>query len=181
MDFRQKGGTKIMNDWVDKLIIEYEDGRKGLNDMKEQLGDSELDKLDKTQLNGMINDMSYSIEWMKKGRRPGNLRGIDKRSAYQRRILLDMELFPSIDIQPKPRELTEVEKKAIINILVDLSHRERQCYLMHFANGWSLQEIANELNISKSTVQKYLERSKNKISCRTNAVHSLARCERDII
>ena len=78
-----------MNNWVDKLIIEYEDGRKELNAMKLKLGDSELDKLDKTQINSMINDMSYSIEWMKMGRQPGSLRGIDTRSAYQKRILLD--------------------------------------------------------------------------------------------
>ena len=67
-----------------------------------------------------------------------------------------------------------------MNILLCLSHRERQCYLLHMAEGWSLQEIADELKISKSTVQKYVERAKNKISCRTNVIHSLSGGERGI-
>lgn len=159
-----------MKNWADELIMEYEEGRKELYNMKRNLGDSELDKLDKTQINSMINDMSFAIDWMKIGRRPGNLRGIDKRSAYQRRALLDMDLFPSWDIKPEPRELTEKEKKAIINILVDLSHRERQCYLLHMAEGWSLQEIADELNLAKRTVQQYVDRAKAKIKSRIQNV-----------
>ena len=171
----------MTRNWADRLIHEYEDGRKELRKMKNRLGDSELDRLDKTQINSMIDDMSYAIDWMKTGRRPGNLRGIDKRSAYQRRVLLDMDLFPSWDLEPKRKELTEEQKNAIVNILLCLSHRERQCYLLHMAEGWSLQEIADELNISKSTVQKYLERAKNKISCRTNVVQTHLEGERGII
>lgn len=170
-----------MKNWADELLFEYEEGRKRLYDMKEQLGDSELDKLDKTQINGMINDMSYSMEWMEIGRQPGSLRGIDKRSAYQRSALIDMDLFPSLDIMPKPRELTETEKKAIMKVLMILSYRERQCFLMYMAQGWSLQEIADELNISKSSVQKYVERAKNKISCHTNVIRTHLKDERDII
>jgi positive control factor len=160
--------------WADKLILEYEEGRKSLKKMKDNLGDSELDRLDKTQINNMINDMSFAIEWMKIGRRPGNLRGIEKRSAYQRRVLIDMDLLPSLDIEPKQKPLSEEKKKLLFNLLLDLSHRERHCYLLHMANGWTLSEIARELKIGKSTVQKYIERAKkkikNKISCRTNVV-----------
>lgn len=170
-----------MNNWVDKLVNEYEEGRKELRRMKNKLGNSELDRLDKTQINSMINDMTYAIEWMLIGKRPGNLRGIEKRSAYQRRVLLDMDLFPSWDLEPKRKELTEEQKKLIVNILLCLSHRERQCYLLHMAEGWSLQEIADELKISKSTVQKYVERAKNKISCRTNVIRTNIEGERGII
>ena len=160
--------------WVDSLTEQYEQGRRGLNHMKNELGDSLEDMQDKRQINSMINDMSFSIDWMKKGRRPGNLRGIDRRSAYQRRVLMDMDLFPSLDIEPEQRTLSESEKSAIREILIDLSHRERQCYLLHMAQGWSMQEIAEELNIKKSSVQKFIERAKNKIkmkvSCHTIVV-----------
>ncbi len=160
--------------WADRMIIEYEDGRRDLQRIKNNLGDSEIDKMDKTQVNGMINDMSFAIDWMRTGRRPGNLRGIDKRSAYQRRILVDMDLMPNLDIQPEPRELDDGEKQALVNMLIDLSHRERQCYLLHMAQGWSMQEIAEELRITKPTVQKYIDRAKNKIkrklSCHTNVI-----------
>ena len=160
--------------WVDRMIIEYEDGRKDLQRIKNNLGDSEVDKMDRAQVNGMINDMSFAIDWMKTGRRPGNLRGIDKRSVYQRRILVDMDLMPSLDIQPEPRELGEEEKQALYNMLIDLSHRERQCYLLHMAQGWSMQEIADELGIKKPSVQKFIERAKlkikRKLSCHTNVI-----------
>lgn len=161
-----------MKNWVDTLIMEYEEGRKELQKMKSKLGDSELDRLDKTQINSMINDMSFAIEWMKIGRQPGSLRGIDKRSAYQRAVLLDMDRFPSLDILPEERELTEEERKAITKVLLTLSHRERQCFIMHAAYQWSMQEIAEELNITKSSVQKYIERAKNKISCHTDVVQT---------
>lgn len=173
--------TKKLNNWADKLILEYEEGRRDLHKMKRKLGDSEWDLQDKTHINSMINDMTFAIDWMKIGRMPGSLRGIDKRSAYQRRALIDMDLLPSLDIVPEPRELTEEEKRAIYNVLIDLSHRERQCFLLHAALGWSFQSIADELKISKSSVQKYIERAKNKISCHTNVIRYLKEGERDIV
>jgi positive control factor len=160
--------------WADKLTNEYEQGRRELHTMKSHLGDSEFDKQDKSQINSMISEMTFALDWMKVGRRPGNMRGIDKRAAYQRRSLVDVELLPSLDIEPEPRELGESEKQALVNILVDLSHRERQCYLLHMAQGWSMQEIADELNIKKPSVQKFIDRAKNKIkrklSCHTNVI-----------
>src|SRR5699024_6021726 len=136
---------KELENWADKLLIEYEDGRKELTHIKNELGNTDLDQEDTKQINSMINDMSFSIEWLKKGRRPGNLRGIDKRSAYQRRALIDMDLFPSLEVEPEERALNQEEKGAIIDILANLSHRERQCYLLHMANGLSLSEIGKEL------------------------------------
>ncbi|MYL44606.1 sigma-70 family RNA polymerase sigma factor [Virgibacillus halodenitrificans] len=164
-----------MGMWADKLIGEYEVGRKGLTTMKSELNPEIVeDKQDRKQINSMINDMSYSIEWMKKGRRPGNLRGIDRRSAYQRQVLVDVDLFPSLDIEPEEREIHEEEKRALYNIILDLSHRERQCFLLYQAQGFSMQEIADELNIKKPTVQKFIDRAKNKIkrklSCHTNVI-----------
>jgi len=181
--------------WVDRLIIEYEEGRQSLRETNrnydkkiaciasgrepheldsEEKWEIEKHKQDKQYVNSMIDEMSFAIDWMKTGRRPGNFRGVDKRSAYQRRILVDMDLLPSLDITPEPRELSEDKKKALRNILIDLSHRERQCYLLHMAQGWSMQEIAEELNIKKPSVQKFIERAKNKVkrklSCHTNVI-----------
>lgn len=166
-----------MNMWVDRLVSEYEAGRKELAKKKGKLNTEFIsDREDKKHINSMINDMSESIEWMKTGRRPGNLRGIDKRSAYQRRALIDMDLFPSLDIQPEEKEISEEQKCLLVNILVELSHRERQCYLLHMAQGYSMREVAEELKVSKASVQKFIERAKNKInrklSCHTNVVRT---------
>ncbi|WP_199775449.1 sigma factor-like helix-turn-helix DNA-binding protein [Microbulbifer pacificus] len=150
--------------WADRLLAEYEDGRNELKAMGNKLDlENDLDKQDKKQINSMINDMSFSMKWMKIGRRPGNMRGIDKRSAYQRRALIDMDIFPSLDIQPEERVLTQEEREEVIKILAMLSHRERQCYLLHMANGFSLAEIGRELGISKRSAQQYVDRAKKKV------------------
>jgi len=128
--------------------------------------------------------MSFSIEWLKKGRRPGNLRGIDKRSAYQRRALVDMDLFPSLEIEPEEKTLDQEEKHALIKMLAELSHRERQCFLLHQANGLSYSEVQRELGIGRSTVQKYVERAKKKIKknlCRANVVQTRIGDERALV
>lgn len=150
--------------WVDQLINEYEQGRKSLVKLTEGLTDSELDKSDKTQIISMIRDMTFCIDWLKTGREPGNLRGIDRRSVYQRRVLMDMELYPSLEIAPNERELTNDEKQAIVDILVDLSLRERQCFILHNAYKMSMAAIGKELDISKSTVQTFLTRANKKIN-----------------
>ncbi len=40
-------------------------------------------------LTDMISDISYSLEWMKKARRPGNCRGVERLAAYQRERTCD--------------------------------------------------------------------------------------------
>jgi|SRR5690625_336741 len=150
--------------WVDQLINEYTEGRKELIETREKLTDSEIDNLDKRQVNGMIRDMTFSLSWLKIGREPGALRGIDRRSAYQRRVLMDMDLFPSLEIQPDQEEISNEDKKAIIDILIDLSVRERQSYVLHNAYEMSMADIADELGISKSAVQTFLERANRKIN-----------------
>lgn len=157
--------------WADTLIVQYEEGRKDLQRMSAKLTESDLDKLDKSHINSMISSMTFSIDWMKRGRRPGSMRGIDKSKAYQKAALVDVELMPSLDIEPKQRELSEQEKEIMRELLIELSVRERQCYLLHFAQGYSMQMIANELGISKASVQKFIDRAKKKIndkkSCHT--------------
>lgn len=165
--------------WIDNLIAEYEDGKESLHVMKDNLGESELDRLDKTQINSMIRELTDVIKWLKTGRDPFALRGIDRRSIYQKRVLYDMDLFPSLDIVPESLKeddegLDNEEKELVADILLILSARERQCYLLHYVNQLSFEEISDELKLSKGTVQSYVERArakiKNKVSCLTDAV-----------
>ncbi|WP_281659113.1 sigma factor-like helix-turn-helix DNA-binding protein [Halobacillus sp. Cin3] len=159
-----------MENWADNLIYEYEMGRKDLSAKKKELNDSVMDCQDKSQINSMMNGMSESIEWMTKGREPGKRRGADKRGIYQRKAMTEMDMFPSLDITPKERELSEVEKQSIYDVLIDLSPRERQCFLLHKVYFLTFAQISEELEIGRSSVQKYVERAKNKISCRASVV-----------
>lgn len=174
-----------LENWADKLLLEYEEGRRGLSGMKNGLNDDidyligdkepheidletreliELKKQDKSQISSMVRDMTFSMNWMKIGREPGKLRGIDRRSIYQRRVIMDMDLYPSLDIEPEQEELSNEDKSAIVDVLIDLSVRERQCYVLHNAYGMSMAVIGKEIGVSKSSVQKYIVRANDKIN-----------------
>lgn len=159
-----------MGNWADTLIIQYEEGRKELHRMKEALGDSDFDIYDKKQLNSMISSMTYVLDWLKNGREPNTLRGIDKNRPYQRNSIANMDIFASLDIYPEERKLSEEEKEAVVSFLMKLSPRERQCFILHHAYMMSYSEIAAQLGVGRSTVQKYIERAKSKISCRADVM-----------
>lgn len=161
--------------WVEGLIADYDVTKKELEKYREGLmrgaidSDSDWTELggDKNEhqiVGGMISDMDHALEWMKRGRRPGNRRGIERQSVYQRTALLDPDLFPSLDIEPRQeRTLADHEKRAMIDILWTLSQRERECYVLHMSYGMSYAEIAVELKVGRTSVQKYVERAKKKV------------------
>jgi RNA polymerase sigma factor (sigma-70 family) len=150
--------------WVDQLVREYSKGKKQLEKYKDTLDSTNPEqKLECETVSGMISEMRFSIEWMRSGRRPGTIRGVDIHDAYRVSSLRDMDLFPTLDLQTDQPSLSNQQKKMIVGILLQLSTRERECYLLHMAHGLSLKEISEELNISKRTVQQYVERAKEKV------------------
>jgi RNA polymerase sigma factor (sigma-70 family) len=158
-----------MEIWSEKLISEYKISKKKIEEYRDSLNANDPSNEEEFRIiSEMISDMQYSIDWMRRGRRPGTVRGIDKRSIYQRRALLNMDLFPAIDMQPKQVYLNEEQKLQLINILVDFSYRERECYLLHMAYGLSMSEIAKELSLSKRTVQQYVDRAKIKVKLKVS-------------
>jgi len=150
--------------WVDKLIQQYSAGRRDLLAYRSKLNRKDPDQeLEYDTVTGMIIDMSYALEWMKRGRRPGNRRGVEKQDVYLRTTLVDPGFLPSLDIEPQERLLTDAEKRQIVEILWMMSSRERLCYLLHMAQGLSYSEIAQELKISKNSVRTFVRRAKQKI------------------
>lgn len=157
-----------MNWDVDELIREYSTGRQDLIRRADQLdrsNPSDMDDLE--QVNKMIESMSYSIEWMETGRQPGTFRGADKKKVYQRQYFEGMDLIPDIkeqlDINQKHLFISTEEKIILADIFASLSHRERQCFILHVAQKKSMGEIADEIGVSKSTVQIYINRAKKKV------------------
>lgn len=151
-----------MRSWVDQLIQEYTIGKEELEKYRERL-DVKEDSKDYEIIGSMISDMQFSLEWMKRGSKPGPSRGVERRSIYQRTVILDTELFPSLQLNPSEKELDDHEKRKLIDLLWMLSNRERQCYLLHAAYQLSYREIAEELNVSKRTVQVHMDRAKKKV------------------
>lgn len=153
--------------WADDLIAEYSEGRKQLKVMVKKLGDTEADKIDKTLINGMYEDMTFAIDWLKKGRQPGTYRGADKKAVYQIQYIEEMDLIPDITEQlAEEREelqLEEHQKEVLQQLLSELSGREKQCFILHVGGRKSMSEVAKMLGISKSSVQEYLNRTRKKV------------------
>ncbi|WP_164214464.1 sigma factor-like helix-turn-helix DNA-binding protein [Virgibacillus sp. YIM 98842] len=60
--------------------------------------------------------------------------------------------------------MTDHQKKVLYDILIELSWRERNCWLAHTAYMYSFSEVAEVMKISRSSVQTYMERARKKIN-----------------
>lgn len=157
-----------LESWADQLLEEYEEGRKGLREMNNKLDpESDTDKLDRSHINSMIDSMTFSIDWMETGRQPGLYRGADKRDAYRVKQYDEMDVIPDIKEELRkerePLYMSQSQKHVFMDVIRNLSNRERQCFIMHIAEQLSMSEIADKLNIKKRTVQQYVERAREKV------------------
>jgi len=159
----------VVSNWIDNLISEYKTGQEELLKLKDTLKPnvSYLDAQDLKQIDSMIGSMSYSVEWLEKGRQPDSYRGIDKKDAYRLKYYEDMDILPDINEELRkerePLYLSREQRRLLLNLIRSFSNRERQCFIMYEAEGLSMQKIADRLGISKGTVQTYINRAKKKI------------------
>jgi RNA polymerase sigma factor (sigma-70 family) len=119
------------------------------------------------QIKEMLSDTNFVIEYLHTGRRPGNMRGIERRSAYQREILVDpmkMQAYVSHSSAGSPTNLSEWERMQIEDALSRLSAQERVCYEMKHGEGYSFKYIADQMGLSPSTVENYVLRAQKKVS-----------------
>lgn len=165
--YLKRGPGGMITNWADELIDQYKVGREDLEFMQSELTDNEIDRLDNTQINSMVDSMSYSIEWMETGRQPGTYRGVDKRDAYRPKQYDEMDILPDITEQLRkerePLYMDREQRQALIQLFRNFSDRERQCYVMYEAEQLSMQKIADRLGIKKRTVQQYIERARDKV------------------
>lgn len=179
---------KQIENWADRLLAEYDEGRKELKLKKDTLshevdswiGDKEIHEIDietkdridrnqkdETYVNSMIDSMTYSIDWLRTGRQPDSYRGVDKRDKYRAKFYDDMDILPDINAELRkerePLYMSQEQRMALIQLFRNFSDRERQCYVMHTAEGLSMQKIADKLGLSKWTVRTYINRAKEKV------------------
>ncbi|PAD36353.1 Fis family transcriptional regulator [Terribacillus saccharophilus] len=147
------------------LIDEYKFALKQLKHQKEQCSLEE-----RNIYSGMQSDLEYALEWMQKCRMPGNRRGVERLAAYQREkpfdpILMQKYTRSLTDDDEKANEniITSWDKERISHALSSLTNKEREVYLMKRGEMLSFSDIASLLGLSKSTVQKMVERAENKI------------------
>lgn len=146
------------------LLVEYKQSRKALMQMQKNSVDENELKL----INGMLSDMDFAIDLMRTGKSAFTTnKSIEKRSAYDRRSLLDMDLFPALSDDmnqfKSTDSLNEKRKRAVTAILMSLTERQTNCFLLHYAHKQSMQQIAEELGISKRTVQGHIEVARERV------------------
>ena len=157
--------------WADDLSTEYNCGRQQIAQRKKLIDTSDpQNEQEAFHMNSMMAGSIQVESWLSTGRDPNAYKGIDKRAIYQKNSWDAMELIPDIRDEltdgPPPLSLSVDDKDKLRRIFSALSPRERQCYILHESQGLSWADVAIELGISKSTVQTYLKRAKEKIEVR---------------
>ena len=145
-----------MNDrnLIAELIVQYSQGIRHLDQYRRSLDRSDPDQADEARtVSGMLSDMRYALDWMRRGRRPGSRRGADRHDIYRRRELL-----------ASAEPLTDEERQRLIDCVAVMTERELTCWLLHMAHGLTFQEIGDRLGLSRHTVRAFVDRAKSKVS-----------------
>lgn len=148
---------------MEQLIEEYRESLKVVRKLHEK-----AEGKDKSIIAGMIKDLKYTIKWMETGRRPESRRGAEQSYdplTFERRYG-DTKLDPGnvIDKQVVIRnEILKTDRNHMRQAIKSCTRREKLVFILAHVNMMSLQEIADKLEVTKSTVQTTLKRSENKI------------------
>lgn len=152
------------------LIEEYKETRW---ECRKMAGRAE-GKEDKAQWNAMGNHADFVVRWLETGRQPGNVRGVERRAAYEREVLVDPTTF-NFDYYLDPEEADEVIDEAdeetldlffdeiFDEILDQLTEREREVWEMRKVGMMSQDEIAQIVGISRQRVSTLIKSAGRKI------------------
>jgi RNA polymerase sigma-70 factor (ECF subfamily) len=138
---------------ISDLIQQYTAGIKYLDHYRRSLDRTDPDQDDEARtVSGMLSDMRYALDWMRRGRRPGSRKGAERHDIYRRR-----ELLASAD------PMTDDERRKLLDCVAVMTERELTCWLLHMAHGLTQNEISDRLGVSRASVRMYLERARQKV------------------
>lgn len=131
-----------------------------------------LEQQDLSVISGMESDLVFAIDWMLTSRRPGTMRGIERRSYAQRTKLIDPLILQSYysggtDIYSLENDedikTPEEEEQTIKKALSTLTKKQREVFILVKGQGKNLVETAKELKISKQAAHKSLVRAERRL------------------
>lgn len=116
----------------------------------------------------ILSDINYVIEWIRGGHEPSNYNAIDKRQCYlvnpeTIEKMIDDSMYVKRGTDEYNDYIQDVNHKAYY-ALMKLTKQELDVFLMHKCEKLSLNDVAELLNVSKSSVCSYLKRALNKIN-----------------
>lgn len=170
----------VSMDWMHQLINEYKKTRKRTRHLLKECAEE-----DRKVINGMIHELTYAIQYLQCGYDPLNhhagIHRKEQQGGYdKRRILFEngIEQFGEPDrmrifgeLPDCERQLTTEQKQLITDCLKGLTKKQMNCYLLHICHNRTYKEIAEEMDISQSTVQTHIDRAKEKIAARVKEIH----------
>lgn len=118
-------------------------------------------------VNAFVSNVLYVVTWLTKGYAPNPRRAIHRRSREQREVLMDplkMQSYANPGACGSPTTITDSERFMLDEAMYKLTDNERDCYKMKYGQCFTEYEIAEILGISRTTVQKYVERAETKIN-----------------
>jgi RNA polymerase sigma-70 factor (ECF subfamily) len=141
---------------ITELITQYSAGIRHLDRYRRSLDRADPNQDDEARtVSGMLSDMRYALDWMRRGRRPGSRRGAERRDIYRRRELL-----------ASAEPLTDEERRKLLDCVAVMTERELTCWLLHMAHGLTQSEIADRLGVTRTSVQQFIIRARDKIQQR---------------
>ncbi|MED3932946.1 sigma factor-like helix-turn-helix DNA-binding protein [Priestia megaterium] len=149
------------------LYKERKKSDSNLEKMEELEAEIALNETISSQKGEIISEREYDIEWMETGRRPGNKRGAERRSKYQRALRVDPNRFLNmayVEPEVKTEKELDILEDQVLEILWDvLTKSERNLYFLAYAYGYSESEIAETTKLTYENVKATLGNARRKI------------------
>jgi positive control factor len=121
---------------------------------------------EETILTGVLDSLTYTIEWLEHNREPGLRRGADKAPKH-RVVLMDPQSYQFVRIavaqQQAQDRVSEEDRERLEDVLSILTPHEQEAYILVRGRGLSLEKTASLLEIKKATVQTLVDRAEGKI------------------
>lgn len=146
------------------LIVQYRKAKRKLEKINTNPYNEYIDEA--KVISEMMSDLNYALEWMRNGQQPNiKQQGTTIKAIYTKRLILDSDIFPCLDIVSHEQEklLSDRKKRVVTFILSELTDRQLTCFLLHVAHMRTYAEIGAELGIKASSVQNHVERAREKI------------------
>lgn len=150
-----QGTVKVLQEKINEMPCKTED---------------ELKNPQRELLSSALSSTRYAMTVMRSHGRVWAAKDVTKLSYLQREIPYDLEAQENAWIVARAvakkkhvPKLTDDQLKLLDDILAMLTPKEREVFVMVKGNGYSLEQTARILAVTKSSVQTYLERAQEKI------------------